>query len=689
MTGKHKYHCPDGDSDLECDEENDIALAMSPTVQVIKTSTSRDSGDSGDQRETWGGKVDFLLSVIGFAVDLANVWRFPYLCYKNGGGAFLVPYCIMLLVGGIPLFYMELALGQHNRKGAITCWGRLVPLFKGIGYAVVLIAFYVDFYYNVIIAWSLRFFFASFTNNLPWISYIAPFDHHLSTSMQRVLTGVCSQNAEEVRKWVDAFITAKATSFFRGGIVMLPERSEKVFEVQSASDSITISNYSESFLINETYRIMSAINSSGSTGTERFQSAASEYFNRFILELNQSEGIHDLGAIKWDMAVCLLIVYLICYFSLWKGISTSGKVVWFTALFPYAVLLILLIRGITLPGSAMGIRYYLNPNFDAIYKAEVWVDAATQVFFSLGPGFGVLLAYASYNKYHNNVYKDAMLTSCINSATSFVAGFVIFSVLGYMAHRSGENIEDVAMEGPGLVFVVYPAAIATMPGSTFWALIFFMMLLTLGLDSSFGGSEAIITALSDEFPLIGNNRELFVAGLFSLYFVVGLASCTQGGFYFFQLLDRYAAGYSILVAVFFEAIAVSWIYGTNRFCEDIRDMIGFRPGKYWQVCWRFVAPIFLLFITVYGLIGYEPLSYEDYTYPGWANALGWCIAGSSVIMIPAIAIYKLITTPGTFKQRLHYLTTPWRDQQVNVNGIAAEATQIRLNDTKGENTAEV
>lgn len=61
--------------------------------------------------------------------------------------------------------------------------------------------------------------------------------------------------------------------------------------------------------------------------------------------------------------------------------------------------------------------------------------------------------------------------------------------------------------------------------------------------------------------------------------MVGLASCTQGGFYFFHLLDRYAAGYSILVAVFFEAIAVSWIYGTNRFSEDIRDMIGFSTGK--------------------------------------------------------------------------------------------------------------
>uniref|UniRef100_A0A182QPG6 Transporter n=1 Tax=Anopheles farauti TaxID=69004 RepID=A0A182QPG6_9DIPT len=603
------------------------ALAMTTIGQIKAKGLLPRNGagelDDGEQRETWSGKVDFLLSVIGFAVDLANVWRFPYLCYKNGGGAFLVPYGIMLLVGGIPLFYMELALGQFNRKGAITCWGRLVPLFKGIGYAVVLIAFYVDFYYNVIIAWSLRFFFASFTDSLPWTHCsnvwntveCKPFGF-TNTSTEANRTGVLAGN-----------VTATAVT-----------------------------------TVNDT----------------KFASAASEYFNRYILELDKSEGIHDLGAIKWDLALCLLAVYLICYFSLWKGISTSGKVVWFTALFPYAVLLILLVRGITLPGSAEGILYYLRPNFDVIYNAEVWVDAATQVFFSLGPGFGVLLAYASYNKYHNNVYKDALLTSLINSATSFIAGFVIFSVLGYMAHASGQSIQDVATEGPGLVFVVYPAAIATMPGSIFWALIFFMMLLTLGLDSSFGGSEAIITALSDEFPKIGRNREIFVAGLFSLYFVVGLASCTQGGFYFFQLLDRYAAGYSILIAVLFESIAVSWIYGTERFCNDIKDMIGFAPGIYWRVCWKFVAPLFLLFIIIYGLIGHEPLSYENYVYPSWANVLGWCIAGSSMIMIPLMASYKLIVTPGSFRQRIKILTTPWRDQQMAVNGVTIEPAQVRL-----------
>ncbi|XP_050074035.1 sodium-dependent dopamine transporter isoform X2 [Anopheles maculipalpis] len=661
---KQKKDSIDGDAlkELNGGAENGVggdsdgtALAMTTIGQIkakgrpglLPRNGAGGEPDDGEQRETWSGKVDFLLSVIGFAVDLANVWRFPYLCYKNGGGAFLVPYGIMLLVGGIPLFYMELALGQFNRKGAITCWGRLVPLFKGIGYAVVLIAFYVDFYYNVIIAWSLRFFFASFTDSLPWT--------HCSNTWN---TAEC-----------------KPFGFTGNSSVQAVNRTG----VLASNVSATV--------------VTSTINDT------KFASAASEYFNRYILELDKSEGIHDLGAIKWDMALCLLAVYLICYFSLWKGISTSGKVVWFTALFPYAVLLILLVRGITLPGSAEGILYYLRPNFDVIYNAEVWVDAATQVFFSLGPGFGVLLAYASYNKYHNNVYKDALLTSLINSATSFVAGFVIFSVLGYMAHASGQSIKDVATEGPGLVFVVYPAAIATMPGSIFWALIFFMMLLTLGLDSSFGGSEAIITALSDEFPKIGRNREIFVAILFSLYFVVGLASCTQGGFYFFQLLDRYAAGYSILIAVFFEAIAVSWIYGTvqlgeinlqsfyeqilyvlgtERFCNDIKDMIGFAPGIYWRVCWKFVAPLFLLFIIIYGLIGHEPLSYEDYVYPSWANVLGWCIAGSSMIMIPLMASYKLIVTPGSFRQRMKILTTPWRDQQLAVNGVTIEPAQVRL-----------
>lgn len=97
--------------------------------------------------------------------------------------------------------------------------------------------------------------------------------------------------------------------------------------------------------------------------------------------------------------------------------------------------------------------------------------------------------------------RDAILTSCINSATSFIAGFVIFSVLGYMAQVSGQDIKNVATEGPGLVFIVYPAAIATMPGSIFWALIFFMMLLTLGLDSSVSRSPSTVLTKYSNYNL--------------------------------------------------------------------------------------------------------------------------------------------------------------------------------------------
>ncbi|KAK2155143.1 hypothetical protein LSH36_247g00045 [Paralvinella palmiformis] len=258
---------------------------------------------------------------------------------------------------------------------------------------------------------------------------------------------------------------------------------------------------------------------------------------------------------------------------------------------------------------------------------------------------------------------DALATSTINCCTSFLAGFVIFSVLGYMSEKTNMPIDKVATEGPGLVFVVYPEAIATLPGATFWSLLFFMMLLTLGLDSSFGGSEAIITALSDEYAIIKNHREIFVGILFTFYFIIGLPSCTQGGSYVVNLMDKYAAGYSILMAVFFETVAVSWLYGVNRFADDIKAMVGFRPGIYWRLCWKFIAPAFILCIMAFGFIQYKPLQVDEYVYPMWANALGWCVALSSILCLPGLAIYNLIITKGTIRQRFKILTTPWRDLQ--------------------------
>ncbi|XP_035259135.1 sodium-dependent dopamine transporter isoform X2 [Anguilla anguilla] len=493
-------------------EQNGVQFTNSTLVSPAQIHPSE------EERETWGKKIDFLLSVIGFAVDLANVWRFPYLCYKNGGGAFLVPYLFFMVIAGMPLFYMELALGQYNREGAAGVW-KICPIFKGVGFTVILISLYVGFYYNVIIAWALFYLFSSFTGELPWVH---------------------------------------------------------------CNNSWNSPNCSELWAVNTTLN-----------HTHKFTPAA-EYFERGVLHLQDSEGIDDLGLPRWQLTSCLAVVIVVLYFSLWKGVKTSGKVVWITATMPYVVLTVLLIRGVTLPGAMDGIKAYLSVDFLRLCEPKVWIDAATQICFSLGVGFGVLIAFSSYNKFSNNCYRDAIITSSINSLTSFFSGFVIFSFLGNMSQKHNVALDEVATNGPGLVFIIYPEAIATLPGSSVWAVIFFIMLLTLGIDSAMGGMESVITGLMDEFKCLHKHRELFTLFIVVSTFLVSLICVTNGGIYVFTLLDHYVAGTSILFGVLIEIIGIAWFYGVDRFSDDIQEMIGHRPGLYWRICWKFVSPCFLL-----------------------------------------------------------------------------------------------
>uniref|UniRef100_H2TS03 Transporter n=1 Tax=Takifugu rubripes TaxID=31033 RepID=H2TS03_TAKRU len=545
-----------------------------------------------DNRETWGKKIDFLLSVIGFAVDLANVWRFPYLCYKNGGGAFLIPYILFLVIAGMPLFYMELALGQYNREGAATVW-KICPVFKGVGYTVILIALYVGFYYNVIIAWSLYYLFSSMTNELPWLGCDNSWN---------------SENCTDPQFHKTWFSDVCVLCFCRRG----------------------------------------------------------------VLHLHESRGIHDLGLPRWDLSLCLVVVVFILFFSLWKGVKSSGKVVYITATMPYVVLFVLLIRGVTLPGSMEGIKAYLHIDFKRLNNLEVWIDAATQIFYSLGAGFGVLIAFASYNKFDNNCYRDALLTTSVNCVTSFFSGFVIFSVLGYMADKHKVSIEDVATEGAGLVFIIYPEAISTLPGSTFWAILFFIMLLTLGIDSAMGGMEAVITGLTDEFKILKRHRKLFTfATAFLTFLYVQISRVflpLQGGIYVLTLLDKYAAGTSILFGVLIEAIGVSWFYGVDRFSEDIERMMGFKPGLYWRLCWKFVSPLFLLFVVIASTLTSSGLKYDEYVFPDWANVVGWGVAMSSMLFVPFYAIYKFFSLSGSFKERIGYCITPEHEHHLVAEG---------------------
>uniref|UniRef100_A0A7N8XAA8 Transporter n=1 Tax=Mastacembelus armatus TaxID=205130 RepID=A0A7N8XAA8_9TELE len=532
-----------------------VPLGGLRTLVVQQTSLER-------PRETWSKKMDFLLSVIGYAVDLGNVWRFPYICYQNGGGAFLLPYLLMAVFGGVPLFYMELALGQFHRSGCISIWKYICPIFKGIGFAICIIALYIAFYYNTIMAWALYYLLSSFRRTLPW-----------STCTNSWNTANCNR-------------------------------------YMSTDHNVSWSNSSIS--------------------------PAEEFYTRQVLQVHLSPGLHQLGSVSWQLALCLLFIFTIVYFSIWKGVKTSGKVVWVTATFPYLVLLVLLIRGATLPGAWRGVVFYLKPDWEKLLSTTVWIDAAAQIFFSLGPGFGVLLAFASYNPFHNNCYRDALVTSSVNCLTSFVSGFVIFTVLGYMAEMRHQEVDAVAKDaGPSLLFIIYAEAIANMPAATFFAIIFFLMIIMLGLDSTVSTTKSVLCLLI----------VLCILHCFPLPAVVHLILLLPGGGAFVvKLFEEYATGPAVITVVLLEVIAVSWFYGTNRFCNDVQVMLGFYPGCFWRVCWVAICPCFLLFIIISFLAFPPEVKLFNYHYPPWTTVLGYCIGVSSFICVPVYMVYHLLSS---------------------------------------------
>ena len=120
-----------------------------------------------EARGSWNSKADYMFTCIGYAVGLGNIARFPYMVYENGGGAFVIPYIVMLIFVGIPMVFLETSLGQFSSKGPVKIWS-FCPFFRGTGLAQVLLMFYVGIFYNVVISYAIFFLFASFDPSLPW-----------------------------------------------------------------------------------------------------------------------------------------------------------------------------------------------------------------------------------------------------------------------------------------------------------------------------------------------------------------------------------------------------------------------------------------------------------------------------------------------------------------------------------------
>jgi len=480
-------------------------------------------------KELWQSRTSFVLASIGSAIGLGNIWRFPYVCYECGGGAFLIPFLVALLTAGIPLMVLEYSVGHKFSKPAPLALGSLKKGFEVLGWFALLVGFGIATYYAVIMGWAFNYLGSSF--NMAW-----------------------GDNTQ---------------SFF---------------------------------------------------------------FDQF---LKISESPMQLGSVQWMIALGLILTWISIVAAIWKGAKTVGKVVYFTVIIPWIILLVFVARGLTLPGALEGLKYYLTPNFSALLNYRVWLHAYSQVFFSLTIGFGVQITYASFLPRDSDVVNNAVLVSLADAATAFVGGFAVFSTLGYYANQSGLPVSEVVQAGPQLAFVTYPTIIQMLPfGSVVFGVLFFLMLLTLGIDSAFSLVEAGAASLIEKYKLKRLHVNIgfaIVAGL------VGLIYTTRSGLYWLDIVDYFMNNFGLLVVGILMCVAVGWFYKHEEIREYANSKSDFTIGRWWDFSIKYLTPVVVGALFITNVVDRVKSAYGGYSRIAEFIA-GWLVIIAFVII--AVVLYK-------------------------------------------------
>lgn len=520
-------------------EQKDIPLEEVSPSGAPRPTTSTPQHDSLEVEVVeWSDRWSFIMAAIGAAVGIGNLWRFPYLTYKHGGGAFLIPYFLSLFIIGIPLLLLELTLGQYLKKGVLGAFSTLDLKFQGIGLSGAYNSLITMIYYVTILAWSVVYLEKSFESPLPWEN--DPVDEFRDT-------------------------------------------------------------------------------------------------------LNLSDDIDSCSGLSWEVLVGLIISWIVIFICIFQGIKGLSKIVWITVLLPYILLVILFFRGVTLPGARDGIQEYLDPKFDKLFSNfDVWRDAATQILYSTGPTFGVMIAYANHVEKNQNLLHNALIIAIVNSLTSFFAGFVVWSVLGYMAQDQGVSIDDLEnISGHGLAFIAFPEALALMPGSNIFSVIFFVMIFLLGVDSAFSMVEVVVHVISHHTGFRYTNALL--SGMVCVFsFIFGIIYTLDNGLYLLDIVDHFISSFALLTVAFCEVAAVGYLYGPNKFIDQVIEALPSNSNlgnKYIRFVWTYALALILGFLILFEFVHeiVYPYSYggdsDEDQYPGWSLFFGWMLGLVPFVMI--------------------------------------------------------
>ena len=342
------------------------------------------------QRQTWSSKLTYIMTVAGATVGFGATWRFPYLVGENGGGAYVLLFCIAMLLIGIPMILVENVIGRRLRVNSIDAFGdklkdkNISKYWKIVGYMGLLGAFGIMAYYMVLGGWVINYIVSLLSGNLD--------------------------------------ISMPITK----------DTAKNFYDLSISNSPIQIICYTFLFVA----------------------------VNYVIL----AKGI--IGGIERSVKFLMPLLFLF--------------------------LIGMVIRNVSLPGATEGIIYYLKPDFSKI-TPQLFIMVLGQVFFALSLGFGVLITLSSYLSKEENLIQTAVITGFTNTIIAVLSGFMIFPSLFSF------GIEPNA--GPTLVFQSLPIVFSHLWAGTFFAVIFFSLLLIAALTTSLTIYEVIITALQEKLKM--------------------------------------------------------------------------------------------------------------------------------------------------------------------------------------------
>lgn len=336
--------------------------------------------------------------------------------------------------------------------------------------------------------------------------------------------------------------------------------------------------------------------------------------------------------------IAAIVAWGLMYYCIRDGASSVGAVVKYTVMLPIVLLLILAIKGCTMDGALDGLKMLFIPQLSAFSDASLWIDATGQVFYSLSIMMAIMFAYGSYLDAATNLAEDCMIIAFSDAAVSVLSAIVMFSTMGGVG-----MLDEISDSGIATAFLIYPQAIVNLTSNgvvnVIFGIIFYLMLVTLAIDSAFSIVEGVSASVSDKFKL---NPKKTTIGICTIAGIISLIYCTRAGLAWLDIVDNWTNQINLILIGVLECIAVGWMFDPEKVLKQInRNADKFKmPKKWFVLSVKYISPIALSVLFVWNLYTLFVIKGGHYGYAFWAEFIGgWCV---SALVFASGFIVKLV-----------------------------------------------